>query len=254
MTRPRPDLTALQTAIEKRSRKRNLSLNLDKLSYANKFCLEHNPENNPSRDVLVIGVGSGHEVVFNLLQHNFDSALGVDPYIAADGNDDEDYETLLELIETYDLGQRFNLEKTTIQEYLKTNQMTFDIIFAMDVLHHIFETTEVLRRSPEFDDAVKMFEMLKSILNPEGVLVVSEVQRKGLRPWLKNRNLIKGSVNYRTKQNWHEWKHVMEGGGFTFQNLNIYVPHRLRKFKFLLNSRFGLLTACDRYCLTLSKS
>lgn len=124
----------------------------------------------------------------------------------------------------------------------------------MDVLHHVFVSTEVLRKTPQYGDAVKMFEALRSILNPEGVLVVSEVQRNGLRPWLKNRNFIQGNVNYRTKQNWREWKHAMESGGFRFQNLNIYVPYRLRKFRFLLNSRLGLLTACDRYFLTLSKS
>lgn len=106
-----PDLTVLKTAIETRSRKRNLTANLDKLSYANEISLEHIPENNPSKDVLLIGVGSGHDVVSNLLQNKFHSALGIDLYIATDGNDDEDYRTLLELIDNYGLSQRFHLEK-----------------------------------------------------------------------------------------------------------------------------------------------
>ena len=156
------------------------------------------------------------------------------------------------LIDAYDLKQRLSITRTTIQEYLKTNRKKFDIIFAMDVLHHIFVSTEVLRVSNLFGDAVKLFEDLKSVLKPNGVISVSEVEPRGLRPWLKNRKFIGGSINYRTKQSWYEWKHALESGGFSFQNLNIYVPYRLRKLKFLLNSRLGLYTACNRYFLTLT--
>ena len=80
MTQPSTNLTQLREAIENRSRKGKLTVTLDKLSYINHFYLDPIPEDNPRRDVLLIGVGSGHDVVFNLLQNNFHSALGVDPY------------------------------------------------------------------------------------------------------------------------------------------------------------------------------
>ena len=195
--------------------------------------------------VLYVGIGHGQDAIMALMNANVRTITGIDPY----KTNVHEYVDLLSLIKKYELEGFFNLHKTSLEEYLSnlTPKTKFDSIVCCDVLHHIFATgTLVLRDSLVYIRALETFKKLRSVGNN---LIVSDVQRHGLRPFLAKYGILKTGVNYQKKQDWQEWNHVITEAGWKLKEKKTYVPFALRNYKSMLNNELAQHTICDRYFL-----
>jgi SAM-dependent methyltransferase len=242
------DLTAV---VEKRAARRSLHVDLTRMRYANR-CLYANSQPMDGGHTLYVGVGHGHDALLALIDGLASDIVGIDPYIGDHGNDDQDYEDLLQIISETSLDQRFSVRRETIESYLQDNSATFDRIVCNDVLHHIFEESLPLVESSEFEAAVALFTRFREICRPGGSLLISDAGRHGLRQLVHYTGMTKSRVNYQTKQPWQQWDAALVQAGWTQTNIKNYVPYRLRQYSGLLSGLFGRHTLCDHYILTYS--
>lgn len=235
-------------SIEQRSEKRGLASSIEKMRYALKLFFLPIRRNKFSK-VLFVGVGHGHDALLALLENKTDVVVGVDPFIAEDGNDDEDYDELVALINELNLTNRFFLHKETIQSFLEKTSEVYDLIIITDVLHHIFVTCEPLSQSQCFHVAKALFGQLRmAAAAPNSVLAISEAYRFGLRPWLSRKGLIEGHVDYHTKQSPSQWEYAATAGGWKYIETRVYVPFALRKLSWLLRRSALRWVFATRYC------
>ena len=209
----------------------------------------------PSRrpgTTLYVGVGHGLDALLALQQGLTEKIVGVDPYISTDGNDDQDYQALVDEIDALQLTDRFQVHRSTIEEYIPGASDRFDCIICNDVLHHIFVTKQLLTRSSLMTPAEDLFRNMLSVANPGCTLVISDVERHGLRPMLSRWGLMGGNVNYRTKQSRGQWVEAATAGGWSRVSEINYVPWRLRGQRAIWSGRLGRFTLCDKYHLYLA--
>jgi len=241
----------LEDAIIRRAKRRNLTVDLEKMAYVDQWIYSHTKRT--CKNVLYVGVGHGHDALYALLRGNVEKVIGVDPYIESDGSDKQDYNELKELIDKYDLHDRFELYKTTIQDYLAHTEEMFDHVFLIDVLHHIFATKSRLRQSRYFAEAVALFKSIWEHTNYGGRLIAVEVERYGLRQLLVRMGFIKSFIDYSTKQPWYEWTAALSKANFSYAEKSTYIPWALRRLKRLFNNSVGLYTLSDKSIIICDK-
>ena len=241
----------LEKAIQKRIHKRGLHGDLSHMQYFNRCLLQDANENKISR-ALYVGVGHGHNALLSLMEGRVETVVGVDPFISSDGNDSEDYYDLLRLIDECGLGERFTVEKTDVAAYLKKSCAPFDLIICSDVLHHIFVTEKLLHESDAFSQSADLFKNFAQVIHKEGLLIISEVQRNGIRQILKKSGLGKTHMDYRTKQPWQEWNQAAIQAEWILKRVRNYVPYRFRKMHGIFEGLLARYTLCDKYFLTYS--
>ena len=238
----------IETIVATRMKRRDSTADMQRLRYVNE-CLYRPLLGRRVDSALYVGVGHGLDVILALLNGFTKRVVGVDPYIADHGNDQMDYKKLMELIRQNELGDRFQIKKMTIEEYLPTSNTKFDLIVCNDVLHHIFWTSELLNRSEFFSDAVNLFRNLANSCCGEGMMVIAEPERHGLRQMLTGLGVLKGSVNYRTKQPRNEWANAAVTGGWSLIWETNYIPWKFRGSRWLWSGFIGRFTLCDKYFL-----
>ena len=243
----------LEAVIRNRAIRRGLSVDLERLRYANGHLFDRVPKSAP-RHALYVGVGHGHDALLAVLSNQVDSVVGVDPYIDTDGNDTQDYDDIKATIQELGLEDRFSVVRERIEDYLQHVNTTFDCIVFNDVLHHIFVTDALLRSDSCLPPAVALFESLGALSNAGGTLVISDVERHGLRPFLIRVGALTGHVNYRTKQPREEWTHAAVKGGWTLFDQANYVPWRFRTMEKFWSGAPGRFTLCDKYFLYFSRT
>jgi hypothetical protein len=241
----------LEDAIILRAKRRNLTVNLDKMTYVDQWIFSHTKSK--CRNALYVGVGHGHDALYALLEGNVDRVVGVDPYVESDGSDEQDYDELKELIERYDLHDRFKVYKTTVQDYLIHSEEMFDHVFLIDVLHHIFATKNRLQKSKYFVEAVDLFKSIWERTDSGGRLIAVEVERYGLRQLLVRMGFVKGFINYSTKQPWRAWTAAMTRANFSYVDKSIYIPWAFRSLKRLFDNHVGLYTLSDKSIIICDK-
>jgi hypothetical protein len=244
-------ISYLEDAIKRRANRRKLTVDLEKMAYVNQWVFSHTKGR--CRNALYVGVGHGHDALYALLEGSIDRVVGVDPYVESDGNDQQDYIELRELIERYDLHDRFKVYKTTIQDYLAHTEEMFDHVFLIDVLHHIFAIKSRLRQSKYFAEAVDLFKSIWERMDYGGRLIVVEVERHGLRQLLVRTGLVKSFMDYSTKQPWYEWTGAMTSAHFNYVRKSTYIPWALRGLKKLFDTHFGLYTVSDKSIVICDK-
>jgi len=242
----------LEDAVLNRMQLRGLTGSIKKLKYMNNKML--GASQFASAKVLFIGVGHGLDVLLAINDGQIGYATGVDPYNAEDGNDDHDYKVLSEQVRSHKLDERFQIFKTTIQEYLHHQDETYDLIVLNDVLHHMYVTDQTLKETVLFQDCKNLFHKLREVSKPQTILLVADVSRYGLRQALIRHKLLKSTVNYNTKQNWRQWDSAIRGSGWHRTSVTCYVPYALRGVTWLLSGQLGRYTACDKYFLRYSLS
>lgn len=242
----------LSDAIEARSSLRGLRTDLQRLRYASRYIFSEKSQTNAVPSTLFLGVGHGLDAVLARLDGCTNYVVGVDPYIADDGNDDEDYARLNNLIDACGVSDRFEIHRCRFDEYQPNFEDRPMLIVINDVLHHIFTTTDPLRASPLMADVIEMFLKLCRASAPGARLVVSDVNRRGLRQALVNSGLLNSAVRYSTKQDWSEWDAAITEAGWKRVSAIAYVPYPLRHLRPAVQAAglSGILS--DRYYLTYS--
>ena len=244
------NISLLEQKIDARAKRRGLTVSFQKLAYATRA--QFRPcAGRQFKRALFVGVGHGHDVIVALSLSHIVKVIGVDPYYGDDGNDNSDYEGLLSTIDEMKLADRFTVFKGTIQEYLVQHQDTdlFDLIILPDVLHHIFVEKRPLEETNSFGDAVDLFQDLKRVATGDCCLIINEVQRTGLRPWLHGLGIVKGNVDYSTKQGPSSWTKALIKAGWKRIEISTYVPWALRNTGPLFQNTIGRFTVSPRYAL-----
>ncbi len=237
----------IENSIEKRATRRGLHVNIKRLRYANQRLFDGVPKKGGR--ALYVGIGHGHDALLALTDHLVGAIVGVDPYVGEHGNDENDYDELRATIANLGLNDRFNVIQSTIQDYLPKKAEKFDCIIFNDVLHHIYVTSKSLRRDDCFAQAVQLFQHLSSVTVDDGSLVIADVERHGLRPVFTKIGLLKGDVDYSTKQAREEWAAAAVEGGWRQIGTANYIPWRFRRQRALWSGTVGRWTLCDKYFL-----
>lgn len=240
---------ALASSIAKRVARRKLRLTLKHMKHFAGYVFDP-AAGVPRGQALYVGVGHGHDALLALAEDRFAHIVGADPFKGG-GNDDGDYQELLGLIREHGLEPRFEIAVGTVDDYLARSEATFDVILCPDVLHHIFVTFEPLRRTPHFAACAELFGRLAGRANPGARLIITDVHRHGLRPWLTNLGMLKGNIDYRSKQPWTAWVAAAEQAGWRLLQRRFYVPYALRNGRNVIENPIGGYTVCNRYVVHL---
>jgi len=244
----------LEKSINSRRIEKELSINMKKLHYAIKYYYHHT--NKKVERLLVIGIGHGHDAILSLLEGYVELIDGVDPFYAADGNDDRDYNELLEIINKLELTNNINVHKLTIQDYLKNKKNMiglYDMVIIPDTLHHIYVTKSKISNSKYKNDCVQLFKSIYEVVKPGGHLCISEAPRNGVIPMLTKCQLIKTEVDYSTKQQMAEWKNILKETSWSYKGYSIYIPNAFKILYILNKFRCLSYVFSSRYFLYYKK-
>lgn len=244
----------LRKAIKKRSIGRKLNITYESLEYCLAY-LQDKPLSKISKlSALFIGVGQGHEALLALKNDLFYVVTGLDPFIEEDGNGEQDYHDLLDLIEAENLFDRFKVFKMDFDAFydsFKETMQSYDVIIMNDVLHHIFCTEDKIQESNLHRACVDFFLRLSKFCHNDTKIIISDVEKTGMRPFLCKLEVVKSHINYNTKQNYKNWLSCALKAGYRLDACKVYVPYKLRRYSFLLDNFFGLKTLCNKYYLYL---
>ncbi len=243
------DKSRLAEVISEKADERDLTISYDKLIYNIETWIDG--VENRGR-VLDIGCGGGFALCLLCARYEFDYGIGVDPYIPEDGNDEEDYKALINLITDMGFRDRIEIFRSPIKIFFENHfeESNFDLVLMRDVLHHIFPSEKPLYKNFNMsEDCEKLLVNVRKRLHNKGTLLIEEVARTGLRQiLLKSKN-----VSYYNKQNISEWKKVLDAAGFKKIEVRTYVPYCLRLLRKLLDNPFGRKLCCTRYFLICRK-
>ncbi|WKZ56982.1 MAG: hypothetical protein QY326_09640 [Bdellovibrionota bacterium] len=240
----------LEACIAKRALRRQLRVDLPRTRYAVRRIFS-TLKDSPAEHALVVGVGHGHDAVMALLDDQVRLLDGVDPYISDDGNDDDDFNELLSLIEATGLQRRMFVHRTTIDEHLSATTQHYDLIVINDVLHHLFLTRSRLESSQLFERAVHLAAALRKVASDDCTLTICDVERHGMRQLLYRMGLMRSWVDFSTKQHWGSWVRAFKESGWQLHSKRNYVPFALRTLEPLLSTPLGSFTACERYIVRM---
>lgn len=242
----------MEEAITHRAEKKGLTVTPKKMRYTVRHWMSF--VQNRHR-VLDIGCGHGHFLVLLCTEFGFKEGVGVDPLVEGDGTSRDDWAQLKNLIRSEQLESTIRLHEETVGAFLRhANDEKFSLITACDVLHHIYCTSDPLHVNAEmFHRCTELFVRLKEHLTNDGILLIDDLTRSGLRPWIE-RTLGRESVDWSTKQKAKEWALALNEAGFTAVRKIPYVPYSLRFLHPLFLHSAGKWLACPRYFLIASKT
>lgn len=241
----------IEQTIEMRAKRRGLYISVEKFRYANNYIY---PVKDTIEKALYVGIGHGQDAIIALLDNKVKKIIGVDPYISEDGNDDIDYKELNELILQCNLSERIEIHRTTVQDYMRSDANNkFDLIIFNDVLHHIFWTEKLLDQSEYYNGAVELFSMISSLLNDDGMVVVADVVRTGIRPLMVTLGLINTAVVYKAKQPSSQWSKAASSS-FRLLKRRAYIPYMFRKIRTIIPGTIAIVSGLsDKYFLYFQK-
>ena len=246
----------LEQAIKTRAERKKLKVDLERMRHFNGLLFDDGA-GQPGGETLYVGVGHGHDALLAIVDGQMERVVGVDPFISGHGNDDEDLRRLVEIIDELELTEKFAVKRMFIQQYLDEATEKVDRIVCNDVLHHIFVTSERLTKSDLFSDAVELFKRFHDATVDNGVLIVADVSRHGVRQYVhgvaRPLGLARFQGNYTRKQQWTEWDAAIQAAGWRREAVRNYIPFALKDHPGLLGGRLGRATLCDKYLLTYRK-
>ena len=230
---------------ERATRRTEITTSLVKLKYATN-CFFEPLSHKQFKKALYVGVGHGHDALLALQTGIVENVVGCDPFLENDGNGDRDWLALTTFINNNGLSERFAVRRTSAAEFLQANKEKFDLVVMADVAHHMWVTKHPLNTSALFESAVEFFRLLR-LAAPESYLAFSDVQRHGLRQWLNRLGILRGCVDYTTKQSHKQWALAICAAEWKPLAMQNYVPYNLRMLGKVVKGRMGRWTVCDRY-------
>lgn len=210
----------ISKVIQTRNSRKGLSLSLPGFLYTQAKYGELRYDS--AKRILYIGVGHGLDVIINSRLNPEGIYVGVDPYIATDGNDEFDYQQLIA-----SKNKNVTIHKLTIQEYLSENKNSlerFDLIVITDCLHHIFWTSKIIDKNyPKKNEIINLFKDILDVAAPNARLIIGEASRYNLRRYWQ---LLRGykTVDYYSKQSHMAWKNLLQKAGWNIENIKPYIP------------------------------
>ena len=161
------------------------------------------------------------------------------------------------VVDELDLAEKFAVKRMFIQQHLEETTEKVDRIVCNDVLHHIFVTSERLTKSDLFSGAIELFKSFHDAITDDGVLVVADVSRHGVRQYVhrvaRPLGFARFNGNYTHKQQWTEWDAAIQAAGWRREAVRNYIPFSLKDHAGLLGGWLGRATLCDKYLVTYRK-
>jgi hypothetical protein len=149
---------------------------------------------------------------------------------------------------------RLTVRRATVQDWLNdpasVDDAQFDLVYAKYTLHHVFETREQLSRSPLYADACELFRALRARCTADAELIIFEQARWHTFRLAQALGLTRRSINYATKQGWHEWDQALGASGWRRESLRPYLPYGLRalsRWEQIINNRLGRFVLSQAY-------
>ena len=126
-------LQTLEAAIDARAARTGVNVGITRPRYYNSYLYARARSSRPK--VLYVGIGDGFDAVLALGEGLCESIVGVDPYIASDGNGEVEYLALQSLIIESELGDRASVHCLPIEEYSPKDTAGFDLIICKMYIH-----------------------------------------------------------------------------------------------------------------------
>ena len=191
-----------------------------------------------NKNVLDIGCGDGKQLILYKLIGNTKFSWGID--LAAETSKNKDVlNTLKRNIEVLNL-KNMNILRGDILTY-DFEEKRFDIITAINSLHHIIVKTENLLRDKEAQNSfIDYFKKIYNLLNKGGIFILHEIARNNLKIgsyYYQKVVKTKFKVNYTNKHSVKEYSITLKRSGFNNVFVRYYYPsYYLNKFKFLFSN------------------
>lgn len=122
--------------------------------------------------------------------------------------------------------------KNDVMNYF--NDSYFDIIISNNALHHVCEHGLLKHDIRARLKYIKIFEHIRQLLAPNGVLTIFEYSRKSIWKHLPGKRFKE--IEWSLHPTRDEWLNVLKSSGYKVQRTKFVVPYKLRKFPFLINS------------------
>ncbi|NVM30905.1 MAG: class I SAM-dependent methyltransferase [Candidatus Helarchaeota archaeon] len=173
-----------------------------------------------------------------------DKIVSIDEFMGK-GSPTGNYDRLCQLLETLKLTKKITVIKADGVTHDFLGQK-FDVIYCSYVLHHIFPKT----KKDDTAAIINLFEKLRALLNPGGIIIVHEIMRHNFAEYLPRR-FSPFQVNWKTKRDASEWKQFFHQAGFKRVNTRYYVPFffSYSPFRSILSNKVAAFFLTSRYVL-----
>ncbi len=189
-----------------------------------------------NREILDIGCGEGRLLtIFNLFG-KAELCCGIDP---ADGKGSS--MSVLDVFKKNNNALGLKNIKIIQDDFLihDFGEMEFDIITAIDSIHHIINTKENILKNQKVNFQFNtLFKKIYNLLTSKGIFVLYDCSKFTLRHYCKSfYNLTKSNVNFKTKHTSREYSRILRKVGFKDLYLKYYLrSYYLNKFKLLFSN------------------
>jgi 2-polyprenyl-3-methyl-5-hydroxy-6-metoxy-1,4-benzoquinol methylase len=175
------------------------------------------------KTVLDIGGGTGYHALYAAVR-GATSATIIEP--EQDGSQD----TMIETFNAFRAGMgidNVDLLKTTVQAY-ESKGRRFDVVLIHNAINHFDEPACITLRQSAESQAIyrKVFKSIASLINPGGILIVSDCSSNNFYVKFGLRNPIDPSIEWHKHQPPGEWAKVAAPEGLKLEDVRWTSPTR----------------------------
>ena len=203
-----------------------------------------------NRRVLDVGCGTGANSVYLAAFAGASEVVGIDPSMG-EGSSPDVHQT------SKRLASRMETQNVTfLRDDFRTAVIPgrFDLVVAINVLHHIHKTERDARRDTDArNDMQPTLRKMYDALNPGGWLLIAESSRHNVMQITRYVG-IRGymclkTIEWSTKQMPDAWLSLSREAGFQNLGFAYLVPYRLRRMGPLLKNQLGSYLTTSAYVI-----
>lgn len=224
-------LTYLQTKIFNKG-KNHLYSDINFFLEFNKFA------NIKNKEILDIGCGNGNFLILCSLFGEPKLCYGLDPALGV-GSEKDILNIFKEHIQSLNLKNVMPV-KADILTY-NFGEKKFDVIIAINSIHHIIETEKNLFKDPGVREKfLNFFNKIYDILNFPGIFIIYDISKYNIQRYFNLFSKIgkaKRKINYNTKHTAKEYIKILKEVNFHKVYVKYYTrSYYLNRFKFLFSN------------------